>query len=127
MVPTLQSIIDSTFKQQLQKFRETGKQLEIGDSVLAQMSGYGPWPSCIEGFTKNKQRIKCYFYGSHDRGSVDTTKVIPFDDAFDTIRLINLRKKIGYLKQFVKGINELEIAHGVPEHLSSLRELESLE
>lgn len=120
-------MIDRTFKQQLQSFRKTEKQLEIGDPVLAQMSGYGPWAAKIEGFTKDKKRIKCYFYGSHDRGTVDVTSAIPFPDAFPSIRLINLRKKIGPMKDFVKGIKELEIEQGVPENLSSLREFDTIE
>lgn len=120
-------MIDRTFKQHLQDFKKTGNQLKIGDPVLAQMSGYGPWPSLIEDFTKDKKRIKCYFFGSHDRGSVDITKAIPFADAYHVIRLITLRKKIGYLKEFVKSVKELEIQCGIPINLSSLRELESLE
>lgn len=126
-VLTLQSMIDRTFKQQLQDFQNTGQQLKIGDSVLAQMSGYRAWPAKIEDFTKNKTRVKCYFYGSHNRGTVDVTKAIPFADGFQTIRLINLRKKIGPMKDFAKGIKELEIDQGVPENLSSLREFDVID
>lgn len=121
-------MIDRTFKQQRQSFQKTGKQLEIGDPVLAQMSGYGcAWPAVIEEFTKDKKRMKCYFYGSHNRGTVDVMKAIPFADAFQSIRLINLRRKIGYMEDFVRGVKELEIERGVPENLSSLREFDSIE
>lgn len=40
-----------------------------------------------------------------------------------TIRLIAIRKP----KDFIKGIREIEIEHGVPENLSSITEIETLE
>lgn len=127
-VITLQGMIDQTFKQQLKHCQQTGKQnFKLGDPILAQMSGYSPWPGRIEGFTKDKKFVKCYFYGSHNRGSVNVLRAIPFVDAFQCIRLLVLRKQIGHMKDFVKGIKELEIKHGVPISLSSLRELDSLE
>lgn len=126
-VPTLQSLIDCSFKQQLQNFKTTGKQLEVDDVVLTQMSGYCPWPGKIEGFTKDKKRIRCYFYGSHNRGTVDVARTILFVDASELVRLINLKKKIGPMRDFVKGVRELEIEKHIPESLSSLRELDPIE
>lgn len=120
-------MIERTFKQQLRDFLSSECRLKIGDPILAQMAGYGPWPGNIEGFTKDQKRIKIYFYGSHDRGTVDIQKAIPFSDAFQTIRLIVLRRKIGYWKEFEKGVRELEIEYGIPNTLSSLREMEALE
>lgn len=69
-VLTLQSIINKTFQQEVQAYKSTRNQLKIGEPVLAQMSGYVAWPAKIENFTKDKKRIKCYFYGSHNRGTV---------------------------------------------------------
>lgn len=126
-VLTLQSIIDKTFKQELQDYKKTGHHLKKGDPVLAQMSGYVAWPARIEDFTKNGKRLKCYFYGTHDRGTVDATRAIPFANGFQSIRLINLRKKIGPMRDFAKGIKELEIEQNVPENLSSLRDFDTIE
>lgn len=121
-VPTLQIIIDKTFKKELNEFQNSGKELEVGQAVLAKMSGYCPWPARIEGFTKNKLRMQCYFYGAMNRGTIDVSKTIPFENAFEIIRLINLRNT----KDFAKGVKELEIEQGVPAELSSLKEMESL-
>lgn len=123
-VITLQGLIDQTFKQQLKDCQQNFK---IGDPILAQMSGYSPWPGHVEGFTKDKKCLKCYFYGSHNRGSVNVSRAIPFVDAFQCIRLLSLRKRVGYMKDFIKGIKELEIEYGVPVNLSSLKEVDSLE
>lgn len=118
MVPTLQNIIDSTFKKEAKRFENSGEKFEKGDAVLAKMSGYCAWPSRIDGFTKNGRRMKCYFYGSHNTGTVDVNQAIPFKDAFSTIRLINLRNQT----QFAKGIVEIEKERGIPDELSALSE-----
>lgn len=94
-----------------------------GQVVLAKMAGYCPWPARIEGFTKNRLRIKCYFYGTMNRGTVDTNKTIPFQNAHEMVRLINIRSP----KYFAKGVKELEVEQGVPPELSSLREIDCLE
>lgn len=91
------------------------------------MSGYVPWPAKVEDFTKDRKRIKCYFYGTHNHGSVDTAKSIPFRNGFQSIRLINLRKKIGPMKDFEKAVKEVEIEQGIPESLSCLRGFDALE
>lgn len=83
------------------------------------MSGYCAWPSRIDGFTKNNRRMKCYFYGSHNIGTVDVNQAIPFKDAYSIIRLINLRKP----PQFAKGVREVEIVYGIPHELSALRDI----
>lgn len=32
----------------------------------------------------------CYFYGSHNNGTVTINEMVQFDDGFDTIRLVKL-------------------------------------
>lgn len=123
MVPTLQSMIDDTFKKEVKTFEKNGKHFKIGDMVLAKMSGYGPWPSRVDGFTKNGLRAKCYFYGSNNNGSVDTNRMIPFEDASEIIRLINIRNPI----DFAKGVREIEILNGIPHELSALRAIEPIQ
>lgn len=49
--------------------------------------------------------------------------MVPFLDAFDTIRLIKLR----HVKYFEIGIKEIEMEHGIPENLSSLEETQSVQ
>lgn len=122
IVPTLQSLIDSTFKREAKQFENSGQKFEEGDAVLAKMSGYCAWPSHIDGFTKNGRRMKCYFYGSHNIGTVDVNQAIPFKDTFSIIRLINLRDP----PQFAKGVKELELENGIPDELSALREVSAI-
>lgn len=89
---------------------------------MAKFSGYCPWPTRVDGFTKDGRRIKCYFYGSHNTGSVDINQAIPFQNALEIIRLINLRNP----RDFSKGVREIEIQNGVPDELSALREAEAI-
>lgn len=119
---TLQQLIDNSFKASLKDFQNSGKQLDVGDCVIARMRGYCPWPAKITGITKDRRRIKCYFYGSHDNGSVDAKQVIPFEDAHETIRLLCIRRP----NEFIKGIREAELENGVPDELSCIRLTESV-
>lgn len=117
-VPSLQDLIRNTFKQSLKEFHNSGKKLEVNDYVIARMKGYSPWGAKIVSFTKDKRRAMCYFYGSNNNGSVDTKEIIPFKSGFSAIRLLNIRNA----NEFAKGIREIEIENGVPEHLSVLKE-----
>lgn len=111
-------MIDSTFKQEAKRFENSREKFEKGDAVLAKMSGHCAWPARIDDFTKNGRRIKCFFYGSHNTGTVDINQTIPFKNAFSIIRLINLRKT----RDYAKGIREIEIQYGIPDELSALKE-----
>lgn len=83
------------------------------------MSGYCAWPAHVKGFTQNGRRIKCFFYGSHNTGTVNTNQAIPFKNGVSIIQLINLRNPC----DFAKGVREIERESGVPDELSVLREL----
>lgn len=122
MVSTLQNVIDTTFKKEAKQFENSGRKFEKGDAILAKMSGYCAWPSRIDGFTKNGRRIKCYFFGRHNIGSVDVNQAIPFKDAFSIIRLINLRNP----PFFAKGFKELESYYEIPDEMSALREVPAI-
>lgn len=87
------------------------------------MRGYPPWPAKVLGFTKNGQKIKCSFYGSHNTGSVGIDQAIPFLESFECIRLIKIRNP----REFIKGVREIEIEQGIPNIASSLRDYESIE
>lgn len=120
---TLSSAIASAFKNSLEEFHKTKHDLETDDVVLAKMTGYAPWPAKIASFSKDKRRANCYFYGSHNSGPVGVKQMIPFKDGFSTIRLVKKRN----LRFFQKGIREVEIELGIPENISSLRELASIQ
>lgn len=121
-VPTLQNSIDDTFKKSMKLFKCSEKVLNVGDFVLAKMKGYAAWPSKIISFTKNKKKAKCYFHGTHNIGSVETDKIIPFEDGFSVIRLLKLRSNA----DFEKRVREIELINGVPDYLSSLREIQQI-
>lgn len=121
--PSLQRVIDDTFNDIIKKFQGSKKELKIGDVVLGRMRGYPPWPARILSFTKNKQSAGCYFYGTHNNGPINACKIVPFKDAFNVVRLIAIRNPSG----FKKGVQELEVALGIPDHMSSLKEQASIE
>lgn len=125
-IPTLQHFINTTFEEQLAYFQKSGTQLQKADTILAKMKGYDPWPARIIEYSKNMKSIKCFFFGTHEIGSVGSKQIIPFADAFQTVRLVCLRN-IALTQHFVKGIQEIEIECGVPKQLSCLREYEAIE
>lgn len=124
-MPTIEQFVALSFQNQLSEFHKNGPDMKIGDSILAKMRGYDPWPARIMDFSSNMKRIKCYFYGTHNTGFVGFKHVIPFIDAYQTVRLIYLRKT--QHSEFVKGIHEIEIEFGVPEQASCLREIGAVE
>lgn len=118
-MPTIEQFFSTTFENQLQIFHKSETQLKIGDLILARMKGYDPWPARILGFKSNNKLIKCYFFGAHNTGDVGAKSAIPFDAAFETVRLVCLRNS----NDFIKGIKEIEIESCVPEELSCLRDM----
>lgn len=95
----------------------------IDDLILGRMRGYPPWPARICSFTKDKRSASCYFYGACNNGPINVSKIVPFADAYEVIRLLAIRDP----NNFKKGVRELELEIGIPEHLSSLREQASIE
>lgn len=122
-MPTIQQFITVSFDNQLQNFKKNEIQLKKGDAILARMKGFDPWPAKIVDFTNDKKIIKCYFFGTHNTGSVGIRNAIPFVDAIETVRLVCLRKPVA----FVKGIKEIEIECAIPNEFSCLREFEQIE
>lgn len=120
---TIDQFITTTFVKQLKTFHESEFELKIGDAILARMTGFKPWPSKILGFKNNSKIIECYFFGTNNKGPVGSKNVIPFADAFDTIRLVCLLN----LPSYAKGIREIEYEFGVPNELSCLRENNAIE
>ena len=116
---TVNNSIKTTFNNAVKQFRNSGISFNPGDFILARMKGYQPWAARIISFSKDARRINIYFYGSHNYGTVSAKECIPFKFGYETIRLIKLKN----LKHFTTGIQEIEIEHGVPPELSSLRDI----
>lgn len=116
--PTLYELTDATFLNALKIFKNNGRKLRVNDYILGQMKGYPPWPARVQGFTKDGSKLKCYFFGTHNTGSVGSKLAIPFEDSFEVVRLIKLRQP----HNFIKGVLELEIELGVPKSLSSVKD-----
>lgn len=121
-MPTLQQFIEAAYKKELNIFHESRKQLSVGDAVIARMRGFLPWPGRIQSIGPNNNTIYCYFFGTHDSGPVGSKNIIPFHGARETIRLVALRSP----KKYVKGVKEVEVEYGVPEEMSCLNELKSI-
>lgn len=115
-MPTIEQFIASSFANQLRIFDENETQLKIGDAILARMKGYDPWPARLLSFKNKNRMVECYFFGAHNKGNVGIKNIIPFTDGLETIRLICIRNP----KNFVKGINEIEIEYGIPREHSML-------
>lgn len=122
-MPTLGNFVETAFKEQLRIYHNDGKQLEIGDLILARMKGFSPWPGRCTGFTNKNKMIKCYFFGTHNIGLVGAKNAIPFMNSFEIVRLISLTKPC----MFAKGVREIEIECKIPEQYSCLKELEFIE
>lgn len=121
-MPTLQHFIDAAYQKELREFHESEIQLKIGDPVVARMKGYLPWPGRIENFSSNNKTINCFFYGTHNTGAVGSKSVMPFSFAVETVRLVCIRSP----NQYIKGVKEIEVEHGVPEELSCLTDLKAI-
>lgn len=122
-LPTLQHFIDTAYQKELKIFHESGKQLQVGDAVIARMKGYAPWPGRIQSVSSNNKIMNCYFFGTHNSGPVGSKNIMPFSLAVETVRLVCLRSP----KMYIKGVREIEIVYGVPEELSCLNELKSIQ
>lgn len=115
-MPTLQWFIDTAYQKELKKYHESGKELSVGDTVMARMRGFLPWPSRVHSIGPNKKTITCYFFGTHNSGTVGSKNIMPFDCAIETVRFVSLRAPSGY----IKGVKEIEFERGVPEEMSCL-------
>lgn len=118
-VKTLDALIRSAWNQCKKDFNEEPAH---GDIVMAKMTSYSPWPSRIEGFSKNKKRADVYFFGTNNRGSVNTNEIVIFDRCHNLIRLLLLRR----FSEFHKSVFEVESLLGIEPNLSLLNPIESI-
>lgn len=118
-VKTLDTLIRSAWNQCKKDFNED---LVVGNIVMAKMTGYSPWASRIEGFSKNKKKTNVYFFGTNNRGSVNSNEIVPFSRCHSLIRLLILRK----FSEFHKSVLEVENLLGIEPKHSLLNPTESL-
>lgn len=86
--------------------------LVVGQHILAHMKSFVPWPAEIISFSSNQKRINVHFCGTNQKGTVHAKDVAAFQDTFEVIRLLLLRKTT--LCGFEKGIREIEIENNIP-------------
>lgn len=122
MVKTLVQLANDSWKEILRKNKQSKIVFKANDIVMAKMRGYSPWPSKIISFTKNLKRAEVYFYGTHNKGTVDVNEIAPFENSYRTIRLQLLR----VLTCFKKGILEVELEMNIPIELSITNETNSI-
>lgn len=119
---TLASLIKAEWSDCKKKFITENQHVSVGDLAMAKMRTYSPWPSRIDGITANGRRAKVYFFGSDNEGTVDVSEMVSFDQCYDLIKLILLRK----VSKFHKGVLQVERMLNIPPEMSLLKELEAL-
>lgn len=116
---SLNSLINTSWKNCKKNFTSSNQKIKVGDIVLAKMATYCPWPSRIESLASNGKRAQVYFFGEHNRGSVNVSEIVLLSECHDVIRLLVLRK----LGTFHKSISEIETMLKIPSHQSFLKEI----
>lgn len=119
MVPTLNSLIDSSWRQS----KSIQQQLNVQMIVMAKMKTYSPWPARILELNHAKKRAKVYFFGSNNEGFVDQKEIVEFDKATQTIRLLLIRCN----STFLKAVKEVEKILKVPDNLSLFKKTDAIE
>lgn len=94
----------------------------INDLVLARMKTYSARPGKLSSFAKNNKRATVHFFRSNNSGPVDVCEIVPFEQCYDAIRLLLLRK----VGPFHKAIREIETILEVLDNMSLLKEIGSL-
>lgn len=122
MAKTVTQLVNDTWKISVREKKQSKIILKENDIVMAKMRGYSPWPGKIISFTKNLKRAEIYFYGSHNKGSVDVNDMVLFENSHKVIRLQLLR----VLSNFTKGILEVEIEMNVPREMSITNSMNAL-
>lgn len=93
--------------------------LSIGQTVIAKMKSYAPWPAQIKGFSKNLKRAEVFFFGTSNSGMVGIDEIVDIMHARDVMRLLLLRK----IPSYAKAVGEMERVCGIPHKYSLLREI----
>lgn len=119
---TLIELVKESWAVTLRENKNAKLILKENDIIMAKMKGYSAWPGKIISFTKNKKRALIYFYGTHDKGSVDVNEMALFEHSHKVIRLQLLR----ILDGFKKGILEVESEIKVPRELSITNKVEAV-
>lgn len=103
-------------------FKTANTSICVGELVMAKMKTYSAWPATIENIAKNGKRANVHFFGSNDKGAVDVSEVVPFDQCHDIIRLLLLRK----INTFHKAVREIELILNISPEMSFFKEVQTL-
>lgn len=122
IVKTLIQLVNESWKEIVRQKKQSKIILKENDIIMAKMKGYSPWPGKIVSFSKNRKRAEVYFYGSHNKGSVDVNDMVLFEDSHKVIRFQLLR----VLSEFKKGILEVEYEMNVPNESSITNEMNAI-
>lgn len=118
MVPTLQSLIDSSWK----NCKKMPRNIETNTVVMAKMKTYCPWPSRIIELNKTRQKAKVYFFGTQNEGVVDIKDIVEFLNAKETVRLLLLRNE----PNFTNGVHTIEMILEIPDEFSFFKKSNEL-
>lgn len=112
---TLTSLINDAWKSCKKNFSDSKQSVEINDLVLARMETYSAWPGKLSSFAKNNKRATVHFFRTNNSGSVDVCEIVQFEQCYDAIRLLLLRK----VGPFHKAKREIEKFLEVLDNVSS--------
>lgn len=110
MMPTLQSRIDSSWRQ----CKRLHQNIEINSVIMAKMKSYCAWPARVLEFNTQRKKAKVHFFGSENTGFVDVNEIVEFSKASETIRLLLQRED----RFFKSGILSVERILGIPNEFS---------
>lgn len=119
IAPTLQSIIDSSWK----NCKIERQNIKKNTIVMAKMRSYCPWPARIIEIKETGKKAKVFFFGSNNEGVVDLKEIVEFTKATKTVRLLLLRNQ----EMFSNGIRSIERILGIPEELSFFKKTNELQ
>lgn len=122
-VKTLTQLINEEWRRCKRTFKEKKIIFKVDTVVMAQMKGYSPWPSLVSDINKNGKRVKVFFFGTSNTGTVDSSEIVPMEQCSEIIRLLLLRKTI----DFAKGVREAELSLGIPVEKSAVKSTQEIE
>lgn len=88
--------------------KKSTKQFNKDDIVCARVRGFRPWPAKIESIVLTSVKVK--FFGCNTHGIVSVSECVPIVECTELI----LELLLNPVKNFEKGVLELEIESGVP-------------
>lgn len=91
--------------------KDSTKQIEINQIVLAKMATYSPWPAKIVQIMNNKAKV--FFFGTNQHGQVKVNECVAVEKCGLVISRLIATKQANYHK----AVREMEICIGLTGHL----------